>query len=121
MARMLDCLVSYFGLDEGERPGYRRYFCYHVVAGPGPTSGAGLAVVTTLAVHDPAERCASCEALHRAEAGGPVAALVAALRYLDSFHGEDHLWKVQSEVRPRRLPSRSRAGGGGLTRQECEP
>jgi hypothetical protein len=24
MARILDCVVSYFGLDENERPGYRR-------------------------------------------------------------------------------------------------
>jgi hypothetical protein len=91
--------VSYFGLDEAERPGYQRYFCYHIVAGPGPTPGAGLAFVKTLAVRDPAERCASCEAPHRAESGGPVAALVAALRYLDTYHGGDHLWKVQSEVR----------------------
>ncbi len=99
MSATLDCLVSHFGLDEHERSGYRRYFCYHVIAGPGPTPGAGLALVTTLAVSDPAERCASCEALHLAETGGPVAALVAALRYLDGYHGEDHLWKVQSDVR----------------------
>ena len=96
---MLDCLVSYFGLDEEGRPGYRRYFCYHVVAGPGPGDGAGLAVVTTLAIHDAGERCASCEAIHRAESGGPAAALAAALRYLDVYHGADHLRKVRSDVR----------------------
>jgi hypothetical protein len=99
MARMLDCLVNYFGLDEDGRPGYRRYFCYHVVAGPGPAADAGLALVTTLAVHDRGERCTSCEAVHRVERGGPAAALAAALRYLDAYHGEDHLRKVQSDVR----------------------
>jgi hypothetical protein len=104
--------VSYFGLDENERPGYQRYFCYHVVAGPGPTPGAGLAVVTTLAVHDPSQRCTSCDAIHRAESGGPVAALVAALRYLDTYHGEDHLWKVQSEVRGLDAPAPARAPAG---------
>ena len=47
MTRMLDCLVNYFGLDEDEQPGYRRYFCYHVIAGPGAaavTLGCGSGV-----------------------------------------------------------------------------
>jgi hypothetical protein len=99
MARILDCLVSYFGLDEREQPGYQRYFCYHVLAGPGPTAGSGLALVTTRAIHDPAEGCTSCEAVHQVEAGGPAAALAAALHYLDSYHRADHLRRVQSEVR----------------------
>ena len=34
MTEMLDCLVSYIGLDENERPTYQRYFCYHIVAAP---------------------------------------------------------------------------------------
>jgi hypothetical protein len=99
MPRMLDCLVSYFGLDEGGRPGHRRYFCYHVVAGPGATADGGLALATTLAVHNAGERCASCEAIHAVESGGPAAALAEVVRYLDSYHREDHVWKVQSEVR----------------------
>jgi hypothetical protein len=99
MTRMLDCLVSYFGLDENEWPGYRRYFSYHVLAGPGPAPGAGLAFVTTLAVHDRAERCTSCEAVHPTATGGPEAALGAALRHLDAYHANDHVRKVQSEVR----------------------
>ena len=121
MTRMLDCLVNYFGLDEDDRPGYRRYFCYHLVAGPGVTADAGLALVTTLAAHDRGERCTSCEAIHRVETGGPAAALAAALRHLDAFHGEDRLWKVQSDVRGldgRRVeqgaprPSKRPASGG---------
>jgi hypothetical protein len=30
---VLDCLVSYFGLGDAGRLTYRRYFCYHLVAG----------------------------------------------------------------------------------------
>lgn len=99
MTRMLECLVSYFGLDEKDRPGYRRYFCYHVVSGPGAASGEALALVKTLATYDAGERCTSCEEIHRVETGGPAAALAAALRYLDVFHGTDHLQKVQSDIR----------------------
>jgi hypothetical protein len=100
---MLDCLVSYFGLDEQERPTCWRYFCYHIVAGPGPTPGAGVASVTTLAVHDEAERCTYCQNFHTAEAGGPAAALAAAIHYLDAYHERDRLRKVQCDVRG--LPS----------------
>src|ERR1700758_1844269 len=100
MTRMLDCLVSYFGLDEDRQPGYRRYFCYHVLAGPGPTPGAGVAAITTLAVHSEAERCTSCEHFHTAETGGPEAAVAAAIRYLDAYHEQDHVRKVQSDFRP---------------------
>jgi hypothetical protein len=45
MTRMLDCLVNYFGLDENDRPGFCQFFCYHILAGPGPTAGAGVAVI----------------------------------------------------------------------------
>src|SRR5262245_19593792 len=99
MTRILDCLVSYFGLDEDERPSFRRYFCYHIVAGPGPTAGAGVASVTTLAVHDESERCTYCRKVHTVEAGGPAAALAEAVRYLDTYHEQDRLRKVQSEIR----------------------
>jgi hypothetical protein len=99
MKRVVDCLVSYFGLDEEGRPTCQRYFCYHIVAGPGPTTGAGVASVTTLAVHDEAERCTYCQKFHTAEAGGPAAALAEAIRYLDAYHGQDRLRKVQSDIR----------------------
>jgi len=99
MRGILDCLVSYFGLDEDEQPGYRRYFCYHIFAGPGPTLGAGVASITTLAVHDESERCAYCQHFHTVEAGGQAAAMAAAIRYLDDYHEQDHLRKVQSEIR----------------------
>jgi len=99
MMRMLDCLVSYFGLDENKRPGLQRYFCYHIVAGPGPTPGAGVASITTLALHDEAERCTYCQNFHMVEAGGPAAAMAAAVHYLDAHHEQDHLRKVQSDTR----------------------
>src|SRR5947209_4329887 len=98
MAEPLDCLVNYFGLDENERPDYRRYFCYHILAGPGPKLGAGVASVTTLALHDETERCTYCQNFHTVEAGGPAAAIAAAIRYLDAYHERDHLRKVQSGI-----------------------
>jgi hypothetical protein len=99
MTRMLDCLVSYFGLDENERAGYRRYFMYHIVAGAGPTGGAGLASITTLALHDESARCAYCQNVHTVATGGPEAALAEAVHYLDAYHEHDHLHKVQSDIR----------------------
>ena len=99
MNRILDCLVSYFGLDDHERPSYGRYFSYHVLAGPGPTEGAGVAAITTLAVSPETERCRSCRNWHTVETGGPEAAVRAALHYLDVFHAEDHVHRAQSEIR----------------------
>ena len=99
MAPMLDCLVSYYGLDEYGRPSDYRYFCYHVLAGPGPRPGAGVAAVVTVAVYDETKRCTYCQNFHRVEAGGPAAALDAALRYLDAYHGSDRLWKEVSAIR----------------------
>lgn len=99
MNRLLDRLVSYFALDDRERPTYERYFCYHVIAGPGPLAGAGVATVTMLAVHDNGERCTSCQNFHTVKAGGPAAAMAAAVRYLDAYHEADHLQKVQSDTR----------------------
>jgi hypothetical protein len=99
MSLILDCLVSYFGLDEKDQPEYRRYFCYHIVAGPGPTPGSGVATIKTLAIYDSAERCSHCQNFHVAEVGGPPEALEAALRYLDEYHQDDHVRRVQSEVR----------------------
>src|SRR5262249_28886437 len=99
MAPLLDCLVSYFGLDEYGRPSPWRYFCYHVLAGPGPAPGAGGRAVVTVAVYDEAQRCTYCQNFHTVEAGGPAAALAAALRYLDAYHGSDRLRKVVSATR----------------------
>jgi hypothetical protein len=99
MTQIVDCVVNYFGLDESERPGYRRYFCYHILAGPGPTTGAGVAWVEMLAVHDERERCTWCQNVHTVEEGGPAAALAAAVRYLDAYHRRDRVRKVQSDIR----------------------
>jgi hypothetical protein len=99
MTGLLDCLVSYFGLDENERAGYHRYFVYHIVAGPGPTIGTGLASITTLALHDESQRCTYCQNLHTVEIGGPAAALTAAVQYLDAYHERAHVRKVRSDIR----------------------
>jgi hypothetical protein len=99
MNQLLDCLVSYFGLDEHERVKAQRYFCYHIVAGPGPTTGAGFASITTLALYDESQRCTYCQHAHAVETGGPAAAIAAAIQYLDAYHAQDHLRKVQSDIR----------------------
>jgi hypothetical protein len=99
MTHLLDCMVSYFGLDDTERPNYRRYVCYHIFAGPGPTVGTGVAAITTLAVHNEDPQWTSCQQLHSVKAGGAAAALAAAVRYLDAYHQTDHLQKVQSDIR----------------------
>jgi hypothetical protein len=96
---MIDCLVSYFGLDEDEQPEYRRYFAYHIVAGPGATPGSGVAYVTTLALSDESQRCTYCKNAHKADLGGPAAALAAAVHYLDVYHERDRLRKVLSGIR----------------------
>jgi len=99
MTHLLDCLVGYFGLDEADQPTCRRYYCYHILAGPGPMPGAGMATIATLAIYDEAERCTSCQNFHMADTGGPAAALARAIRYLDAYHGENRLRRVQSAIR----------------------
>jgi hypothetical protein len=101
MTRMLDCLVSYFGLDESERPGYRRYFCYRVLAGPGPTTSAGIASIRTLAIRDEFEPWTVSQPFHTVESGGPAAAIDEAVHYLDALHCCDHVRKIQSAVAER--------------------
>ena len=98
---MLNCLVSYFGLDESERPGYQRYFCYHVLAGPGPTANAGIASIRTLATREEYEPLTVYQPFHTVESGGPAAAIDAAVHYLDGLHCCDHVRKIQSEVAER--------------------
>jgi hypothetical protein len=112
MLPIVDCLVSYFGLNEQEQPEYQRFFCYHIVAGPGLTDGSGVACITTLAVYDEAQRCTYCTKVHRVESGGPAAALAVAVRYLDAYHQGGHLRRVQSRIRglagdPSTLPVQS--------------
>jgi hypothetical protein len=58
-----------------------------------------VATVTTLAVHEESARCTYCQNFHKVRAGGPAAALAAAIRYLDAYHEGDHLQKVQSDIR----------------------
>jgi hypothetical protein len=99
MAQILDCLASYFGLDEQEEPDPRRYFCYHITGGPGPTPGSGIAVISTLALCTECERDHYCETFHLVDSGGPAAAVARAVAYLDAVHRGNHVRKVQSELR----------------------
>ncbi len=99
MAEIVDCLVNYFGSDSTEDGVPRRYFSYHIVAGPGPTPDSGVASIATLAVFDPDERCGYCTVFHAVREGGPPAAVAKAVRYLDTYHEEDRLRKVQTALR----------------------
>jgi hypothetical protein len=100
MGEMSDCMVSYFS-SNGDSDGVpRRYYCYHVVAGPGPSADAGVATITTLAVHEGEGPCSYCRNCFFAPSGGAEAALAQALRYLDAFHQGHRLHKVVSETRP---------------------
>ncbi len=94
---MVDCMANYFGFDdEGE---LNRYFCYHVIGGPGPRPGSGVASIALIAVNDKTERCIGCQDFQVVETGGPAAAVAKALRYLDAYHDEDRLRKVQTALR----------------------
>jgi hypothetical protein len=98
MRQILDCLVNYFGPDNGEGVP-KRYFFYHILGGPGPTAQGGVAHITTLAVSDERERCTFCQMVHAVKTGGPEAAIAKAIRYLDAYHEGDLLVKVQSRLR----------------------
>ncbi len=95
---MVDCLANYFGFnDEGE---LTRYFCYHILGGPGPTPGAGVASIVLVSVYDDAQRCVgSCRDIQVVETGGPAAAVAKALHFLDAYHEGDGLRKMQSALR----------------------
>ena len=105
MAEMLDSLVSYFSADATAEGMPHRYLSYHVVAGPGPLPEGGVASITPLAAYDENGICETCERVFAVKAGGPAAALEAALVYMDAYHEGDRLRKVQSEVRS--VPART--------------
>jgi hypothetical protein len=110
---MIDCMVNYFG-DGDERDAPTRYFCYHVVAGPGPTAQAGVAVITALAASHAGEQCLTCGGVHFVQAGGPAAAVAKALRHLDAHHEGDGLRKAGTPFRrPSQIP-----GGTGADRPD---
>ena len=98
MAEMLDCLLNYFSGDTNEEGMPRKYVCYHIVGGPGITEIGGLAAITVLAANH-AGVWESCERFHAVKVGGPAAALAKALRYLDAFHDDSYMRKVQTETR----------------------
>jgi hypothetical protein len=95
----LERVVTYYGLDEDGEPTSRRFLRYQIIAGPGPTTGSGLASIITLAVSNLREGCEYCRKVHTVEQGGPPAAMAVAIHYLDTYHGADRLRKVESDVR----------------------
>jgi hypothetical protein len=99
MAEMLDCLVSFFSEDTDAEGLPRRYLCYHVIAGPGPSPEGGVASITPMVAYDENEICARCERVFAVKAGGPTAAIEEALLYMNAYHEGDRLRKVQSEIR----------------------
>jgi rhodanese-related sulfurtransferase len=99
MAELMDCLVNYFSHNADEAGMPRRYYSYFVVGGPGTTAAAGVATITALAVHDGGERGELGQNFHVVQAGGPRAAIVKAVQYLDAYHQGERLWKVQTPVR----------------------
>jgi hypothetical protein len=107
MTEMLDCLVTYFSEDANDEGMPRRYLCYRVIAGPGPSPEGGVASITPMAAYDENVVCDTCERVFAVKAGGPAAALEEALVYMDAYHEGDRLRKVQSEIR--RVPTRTDA------------
>src|SRR4051812_24120807 len=103
MSEMMDCTVSYFSSNGNGDGSPRRYYCYLVVAGPGPTEESGVATVTTLAVHEEDTPCTYCQNFFFARSGGPEAALAQALLYLAAYHDGQRLEQVVSQ--PRRAPT----------------
>jgi len=99
MAEMMDCMVNYFSFDDNSERVPRRYYCYLVVAGPGPADEAGVAAITTLAVHEGDRPCDYCQSFFFSDTGGPGAAMARALVYLDAHHEGRRLRKVVSQVR----------------------
>jgi rhodanese-related sulfurtransferase len=104
MSQLLDCLVTYHSAQEDADGLPRRYFCYHVLSGPGLGPDGGVAAIATLAAHDPSSSGTSFQRLHVVRTGGAELALLKALHYLDGYHEDDRLRRVQSEVRRPQTP-----------------
>jgi hypothetical protein len=98
MAEMLDCLVSYYSATAHRDGMPLQYVCYRVIGGPGPTLAGGVAVISLLGAKNPVDGDVY-HRLHAVQAGGPRAALAAALSYLDAVHQKHDLARVQTEVR----------------------
>jgi hypothetical protein len=116
MTGILDCVVSYFGPQDDGEDVPRRYCSYHVIGAPGPSEGAGVAAITTLAASDGGGPCATCQTFHAVATGGPAAAVAKALDYLDAWHEGDRLRRVQSTLR-----GAASAGRDGTTPRVTTP
>ena len=99
MNQIVDCMVNYFSFDEDAEGVPRRYFCYHVVAGPGPKPGSGVAAIATLASQTGGEPSEKCQAFHFSHVDGPKAAVARAIAYLTSIHQGERMRRVQSDLR----------------------
>jgi len=99
MGEMIDCMVNYFSFNGNSEGAPRRYYCYLVVAGPGPSEGTSVATITTLAVHESDGPCDYCQNCFFAPFGGPPAAMEQALRHLDAYHDGWRLHRVVSAMR----------------------
>jgi rhodanese-related sulfurtransferase len=99
MNRIIDCVVNYFSFNEDARGVPCRYVCYHIVAGPGPTPGSGVATISPRAAHPEAQPGECFQAFHLTRTDGPRAAVARAIAYLDAVHQGEHLQRVQSDLR----------------------
>src|SRR4051794_23041239 len=97
MTQLLDCLVTYFTTTEDGLP--RRYYCYHLVAGPGAPPDGGVASITLRSGPAPAHSGGGFQDFHAVRAGGPDMALVKALNSLDAYPQNDPLHRARSDVR----------------------
>jgi hypothetical protein len=111
MAEMLECLVSYCSATAHRDGMPLQYLCYRIVSGPAPTPAGGVAVITLLGAKNPGESDLY-HCLHAVQVGGPRAALMAALNYLDAVHCKDELARAQTEIRCTPCVERERDGPG---------
>jgi rhodanese-related sulfurtransferase len=100
MSQLLDCMVTYFSTGEDDKGLPPRYFCYHILAGPGMTPDGGVASIIALSSHDHRQDASEAgQDFHAVRVGGPEYALHRALAYLDAFHAEDCLNRATSDIR----------------------
>jgi rhodanese-related sulfurtransferase len=98
MAEILDCLVTYMSAKAHADGMPSKYICYHVVSGPGPVEGSGVASIGVVATTDASERHID-HLIHAAITGGPRAAIDLALHYVEAEHQGDSLERLQTEIR----------------------
>ena len=111
--QVLDCLVSYFGLDEKRNRPTSGISITTSSPARGSTAGSGVASITALAIYDKADAAPPART-STSSAAGVRRPLAKAIQYLDAYHAEDRLRKVQSDVRG--LGGEPQAANAPLTR-----